>query len=135
MLGGDEIAREDEPQETSSYPEPAHSPIPTIPREEPEKIKIWREEQRIRLEQKDIAEEENKNELREKAKKELEDWYKQHEEQVAKTRQANRTAEKELVADTAKIEPGTEWERIAKLCDFNPKTSKSSRDISRMRSI
>ena len=46
-----------------------------------------------------------------------------------------RTAEKELVADTAKIEPGTEWERIAKLCDFNPKTSKSSRDISRMRSI
>lgn len=122
MLGGDEVAR-------------ARSPIPTIQREEPEKIKIWREEQRIRLEQKDIAEEENKNELREKAKKELEEWYKQHEEQVAKTRQANRSAEKELVADTGKMEPGTEWERIAKLCDFNPKTAKSSRDISRMRSI
>ncbi|XP_066983153.1 clathrin light chain isoform X2 [Macrobrachium rosenbergii] len=121
--------------EGSSHPEPARSPIPTIQREEPEKIKIWREEQRIRLEQKDIAEEENKNELREKAKKELEEWYKQHEEQVAKTRQANRSAEKELVADTGKMEPGTEWERIAKLCDFNPKTAKSSRDISRMRSI
>ncbi|XP_068210495.1 clathrin light chain B isoform X2 [Palaemon carinicauda] len=121
--------------ESSSYPEPARSPVPTIQREEPEKIKIWREEQRIRLEQKDIEEEENKNELREKAKKELEEWYKQHEEQVAKTRQANRSAEKELVADTAKMEPGTEWERIAKLCDFNPKTAKSSRDISRMRSI
>ncbi|XP_068210539.1 clathrin light chain isoform X9 [Palaemon carinicauda] len=139
MLGGDEVARESDLPESSSYPEPARSPVPTIQREEPEKIKIWREEQRIRLEQKDIEEEENKNELREKAKKELEEWYKQHEEQVAKTRQANRdackSAEKELVADTAKMEPGTEWERIAKLCDFNPKTAKSSRDISRMRSI
>lgn len=39
------------------------------------------------------------------------------------------------MAETAEIEPGTEWERIAKLCDFNPKSSKSSRDVSRMRSI
>ncbi|KAK7067318.1 hypothetical protein SK128_015864 [Halocaridina rubra] len=130
-----EPSTEAELQDSASYPEPARSPVPTIPREEPEKIKIWREEQRVRLEHKDIAEEENKNELREKAKKELEEWYKQHEEQVAKTRQANRSAEKELVADTGKMEPGTEWERIAKLCDFNPKTAKSSRDISRMRSI
>jgi len=111
------------------------TPVPPPVREEPEKIRIWREEQEKLLKEKDAAEELAKEELRVKAKKELDDWYKQHEEQVAKTRQANRTAEKELVADTAKIEPGTEWERIAKLCDFNPKTSKSSRDISRMRSI
>lgn len=38
----------------------------------------------------DKAEEQNKSDLMERAKKELEDWYKQHEEQVAKTRQANR---------------------------------------------
>lgn len=38
----------------------------------------------------DKAEEQNKTDLMERAKKELEDWYKQHEEQVAKTRQANR---------------------------------------------
>ncbi|MDK2413689.1 hypothetical protein QHH03_31845, partial [Aphanizomenon sp. 202] len=67
-------------------------------REEPEKIKLWREQQRLRLEEKDAAENKNKEELKEKARKELEDWYKQHEEQVAKTRQANRSAEKELVA-------------------------------------
>ncbi|RXG67230.1 Clathrin light chain [Armadillidium vulgare] len=112
----------------------APSPIPVV-REEPEKIRLWREQQEKRLEEKDAAEELSKEELREKAAKELEEWYKQHEEQVTKTRQANRSAEKELVADTTKMEPGTEWERIAKLCDFNPKTSKSSRDISRMRSI
>lgn len=47
----------------------------------------------------------------------------------------DRNAEKQFVAETADIEPGTEWERIAKLCDFNPKSSKSSRDVSRMRSI
>lgn len=46
-----------------------------------------------------------------------------------------RNAEKEFVAETDAIEPGTEWERIAKLCDFNPKASKTSRDVSRMRSI
>lgn len=46
-----------------------------------------------------------------------------------------RNAEKQFVAETDEIEPGTEWERIAKLCDFNPKTNKSSKDISRMRSI
>lgn len=46
-----------------------------------------------------------------------------------------RNAEKQFVAEMAEIEPGTEWERIAKLCDFNPKSSKSSRDVSRMRSI
>ncbi|XP_063886147.1 clathrin light chain-like isoform X12 [Scylla paramamosain] len=116
-------------------PPMAYSPVPTIPKEEPEKIRIWREQQEVRLKEKDAAEELNKEELKEKARKELEDWYKQHEEQVAKTRQANRSAEKELVADIGKMEPGTEWERIAKLCNFNPKTAKSSRDISRMRSI
>lgn len=46
-----------------------------------------------------------------------------------------RSAEKELVADTEPMAPGTEWERIAKLCDFNPKASKHTKDISRMRSI
>ncbi|KAK8738669.1 hypothetical protein OTU49_003999, partial [Cherax quadricarinatus] len=39
MLGGDEVAQ-------------ARSPIPHVVREDPEKIKIWREQQRIRLEQK-----------------------------------------------------------------------------------
>jgi hypothetical protein len=46
-----------------------------------------------------------------------------------------RNAEKQYVAESDEIEPGTEWERIAKLCDFNPKSSKTSKDVSRMRSI
>jgi len=128
MLGGDEVAP------ASTTPIRSVTPTPVV-REEPEKIKLWREEQLKRMEEKDKLEEQAKEELRLKAKAELEEWYKQHEEQVAKTRQANRSAEKELVAETSAIEPGTEWERISKLCDFNPKTAKSTRDISRMRSI
>lgn len=48
-----------------------------------------------------------------------------------------RNAEKENIAETDDIEPGTEWERIAKLCDFSQSTkgSKSLRDNGRMRSI
>lgn len=59
-------------------------------REEPEKIKKWREEQIKRLEEKDKEEEKKKQEWREIAKKELEDWYKNHEEAIAKTKAANR---------------------------------------------
>ncbi|XP_037918058.1 clathrin light chain isoform X3 [Hermetia illucens] len=112
---------------------------PPVQREEPEKIRKWREDQKQRLEDKDKEEEKKKEELREQAKKELEEWYKHHEETIAKTKAANResakNAEKQFVAENDEIEPGTEWERIAKLCDFNPKSNKSSRDVSRMRSI
>lgn len=46
-----------------------------------------------------------------------------------------RNAEKQFVAEADEVEPGTEWERIAKLCEFNPKSSRTSKDVSRMRSI
>ncbi|XP_065080376.1 clathrin light chain isoform X2 [Ochlerotatus camptorhynchus] len=109
--------------------------VPKQVTEEPERIRKWREEQKARLEEKDREEERKREELREQARKELEDWYKHHEEAISKTKAANRNAEKQFVAETDEIEPGTEWERIARLCDFNPKTNKSSKDISRMRSI
>ncbi|XP_071455252.1 clathrin light chain isoform X2 [Hetaerina americana] len=114
---------------------PVSAPVKNIIREEPEKIKKWREEQKERLELKDANEEKKREEWREVAKKELEDWYRHHEETISKTKAANRNAEKQFVAETDAMEPGTEWERIAKLCDFNPKSSKSSKDVSRMRSI
>ncbi|XP_022170904.1 clathrin light chain isoform X5 [Myzus persicae] len=117
------------------------SPInaPKIEREEPEKIKKWREEQKTRLEEKDADEEKKKEELRLVAKSELEEWYKIHKEQIAKTKDVNResaiNAEKQFVAESDEIEPGTEWDRISKLCDFNPKSSRASKDVTRMRSI
>lgn len=56
----------------------------------PEKIRKWREAQLSRLEDKDAAEEKAKEVLRKQAEKELEDWYKRHEETIAKTKNLNR---------------------------------------------
>ncbi|CAO1426489.1 unnamed protein product [Diamesa tonsa] len=103
--------------------------------EVPEKILKWKQQQESRLLEKDANEEKVKEVLREQAKKELEDWYKRHEESITKTKSLNRNAEKECVADEfgEEIIPGTEWDRISKLCDFS-KSSKSTNN-SRMRSI
>uniref|UniRef100_T1JKJ1 Clathrin light chain n=1 Tax=Strigamia maritima TaxID=126957 RepID=T1JKJ1_STRMM len=117
-----------------SESEPTPPPKPIV-REEPEKIKKWREEQKIRLEQKDEEEERKKDELREGAQHELDEWYRHHMEQVEKTQLQNRNAEKEHVMERDAQTTGQEWEKIARLCDFNPKTSKTSKDVSRMRSI
>jgi len=118
-------------------PEPVHQVTPnySLPREEPEKILKWREDQKLRLEQKDEEEERKKQEMKEQASKELEEWYSQHKETIEKTRMSNRNAEKELACQSAEVESGQEWERIAKLCDFNPKASRNNKDVSRMRSI
>ncbi|XP_017756960.1 PREDICTED: clathrin light chain isoform X2 [Eufriesea mexicana] len=113
--------------------EAASKPAPV--KEEPEKIRKWREEQKARLEEKDAEEEKKKEEWREAARNELEEWYKHHAEAISKTKTTNRNAEKQFVAEADEVEPGTEWERIAKLCDFNPKSSRTSKDVSRMRSI
>jgi len=107
--------------------------------QEPEKIKLWREEQRVRLQTKDVEEENKKKEWKEAAKKELEDWYKNRQEQLAKTHASNKVnnkaAEAELVAPREGGSSGSEWERMNKLCDFNPKANKNTKDVSRMRSI
>ncbi|XP_076646878.1 clathrin light chain isoform X3 [Halictus rubicundus] len=128
-------------QPNETQPPPATETVSKPPpvKEEPEKIRKWREEQKTRLEEKDAEEEKKKEEWREAARKELEEWYKHHAEAISKTKTTNResakNAEKQFVAEADEVEPGTEWERIAKLCDFNPKSSRTSKDVSRMRSI
>lgn len=113
--------------------EPVQTTVFKQEREEPEKIKLWREEQKKRLEEKDAEEEMKREEMMKIAKKELEDWYKNHEEQIAKTKAANRNAEKALARGSESgVEDGNEWARVAELCDFGPKRG---RDVARLRSI
>ncbi|XP_030423788.1 clathrin light chain A isoform X3 [Gopherus flavomarginatus] len=114
---------------------------------EPESIRKWREEQKERLEVLDANSRKQEAEWKEKAIKELEEWYARQDEQLQKTKANNRTnishpcysleqaAEEAFVNDVEEISPGTEWERVARLCDFNPKSSKQAKDVSRMRSI
>ncbi|NXS76659.1 CLCA protein, partial [Pandion haliaetus] len=102
---------------------------------EPESIRKWREEQKERLEQLDANSRKQETEWKEKAIKELEEWYARQDEKLQKTKASNRAAEEAFVNDAEDIFPGTEWERVAQLCDFNPKSSKQARDVSRMRSV
>ncbi|XP_008264909.1 clathrin light chain A isoform X3 [Oryctolagus cuniculus] len=114
---------------------------------EPESIRKWREEQKERLEALDANSRKQEAEWKEKAIKELEEWYARQDEQLQKTKANNSTninhpcysleqaAEEAFVNDIDESSPGTEWERVARLCDFNPKSSKQAKDVSRMRSV
>ncbi|XP_071587803.1 clathrin light chain A isoform X3 [Heliangelus exortis] len=102
---------------------------------EPESIRKWREEQKERLEQLDANSRKQEAEWKEKAIKELEEWYARQDENLQKTKASNRAAEEAFVNDAEDVFPGTEWERVAQLCDFNPKSSKQAKDVSRMRSV
>ncbi|XP_068279002.1 clathrin light chain A isoform X1 [Nyctibius grandis] len=114
---------------------------------EPESILKWREEQKERLEQLDANSRKQEAEWKEKAIKELEEWYSRQDEKLQKIKASNSTninhpcysleqaAEEAFVNDAEDIFPGTEWERVAQLCDFNPKSSKQAKDVSRMRSV
>jgi clathrin light chain A len=107
--------------------------------QEPEKMKLWREEQRQRLQTKDETEAIKQKEWKEASKRELEEWYKKRQEQLTKTHSNNKSnntaSEAEMTKSNNEFECGQEWERMAKLCDFNPKANKNNRDVSRLRSI
>lgn len=106
-----------------------------IQRQEPESLRKWREEQKTRLEALDLASKTAEAEWKEKAKKELEDWHVHQSEQMEKNKANNRASEEAFLAETDGESPGSEWERVARLCDFNPKTNKTAKDVSRMRSV
>ncbi|KFU92932.1 Clathrin light chain B, partial [Chaetura pelagica] len=44
-------------------------------------------------------------------------------------------SEEAFLKESKEETPGSEWEKVAQLCDFNPKSSKQSKDVSRMRSV
>uniref|UniRef100_A0A4X1VSI9 Clathrin light chain n=1 Tax=Sus scrofa TaxID=9823 RepID=A0A4X1VSI9_PIG len=139
----------------SNGPTDSYAAISQVDRlqSEPESIRKWREEQTERLEALDANSRKQEAEWKEKAIKELEEWYARQDEQLQKTKANNRVAdeafykqpfadvigyvaaEEAFVNDIEESSPGTEWERVARLCDFNPKSSKQAKDVSRMRSV
>ncbi|XP_053512429.1 clathrin light chain A isoform X2 [Artibeus jamaicensis] len=133
----------------SNGPTDSYAAISQVDRlqSEPESIRKWREEQTERLEALDANSRKQEAEWKEKAVKELEEWYARQDEQLQKTKANNSTninhpcysleqaAEEAFVNDIDESSPGTEWERVARLCDFNPKSSKQAKDVSRMRSV
>ncbi|XP_058021553.1 clathrin light chain B isoform X2 [Ahaetulla prasina] len=103
--------------------------------QEPESIRKWREEQKKRLQELDAASKVLEQEWREKAKKDLEEWNIRQNEQMERNQANNRASEEAFLKESKEETTGTEWEKVAQLCDFNPKSSKQSKDVSRMRSV
>ncbi|XP_015823462.2 clathrin light chain A isoform X3 [Nothobranchius furzeri] len=121
----------------SNGPSDAYAAISNADRlqAEPESLRKWREEQKERLEVLDANSRKQESEWKDKAKLELEEWHARQNEQLEKTKTNNRAAEEAMISDLDENNPGTEWERVARLCDFNPKSSKQAKDVSRMRSV
>merc|ERR1712142_87585 len=103
--------------------------------EEPECLRKWREEQKERIRIKDEEEERKKEELRQKAKKELESFYKNYEEELQLTKKENRIAEEAFLEDVHGLKPGTEWERVCRNSNFNSKVNHNKKDRSRMKNV
>jgi hypothetical protein len=109
---------------------------------EPETIRKWRDEFTARIDKKDTEEETKRKEMREQAKKELEDFHKQRVEQMERikgqNRLNNRTLEDDLFnngntsTSNGKI---NDWDKITSLCEFNPKNNRSQKDLTRYRSV
>uniref|UniRef100_A0A663MMX1 Clathrin light chain n=1 Tax=Athene cunicularia TaxID=194338 RepID=A0A663MMX1_ATHCN len=153
--GGEHVTKLVAAQWESNGPTDAYAAIAKADRltQEPESIRKWREEQKKRLEELDAASKVTEQEWREKAKKDLEEWNLRQNEQMEKNRANNRIADKAFyqqpdadvigyvaseeafLKESKEESPGSEWEKVAQLCDFNPKSSKQSKDVSRMRSV
>merc|ERR1712198_452942 len=102
---------------------------------EPDCIAQWRLKQAERIQIKDKEEEERMKEMREKAKKDLEDWYRKYNEEVKQTKEENKVLEEAFLQEVHGLKPGTEWERVAKNCGFNNKVVHCKKDRSRMRNV
>jgi len=103
--------------------------------QESDKLKQWREEQKIMLSNKDAEEEKKKKELKEQARKELDDWYRNRKEQLDKLHLNNKQNENDEQSTANSNGGNNQWERIAKLVDFNTKFNKNAKDVSRMKNI
>lgn len=137
--GGGGVGGEPEPLATTEEPA-AYDPYSAVTQmdtiqAEPECIKQWREQQAEMLAKKDQEEEEALKEMQNQATVELQEWYTRHEEQLTQIKAGNRQAEAAFIEERDEDVPGHEWERVARICDFNPKNSKNTKDVSRMRSI
>jgi hypothetical protein len=109
---------------------------------EPETIRKWREEFSARINKKDVEEETKRKEMREQAKKELDDFYKQRVEQMERSKEQNRVNNRTLEDDLFKNGNTStsngkfnDWDKITSLCEFNPKTNRSQKDLTRYRSV
>ncbi|KAK6341191.1 hypothetical protein TWF696_008278 [Orbilia brochopaga] len=109
----------------------------TLPTEEPEVIKQWRERQQLEIQRRDELSESRKQETINKARAAIDDFYDNYNAKKDKSIEQTRAEAEEFLASRENTSAGgTAWERIAKLVDLTDKGVKSGRtDKSRFREL
>jgi len=102
---------------------------------EPESIRKWKAEQAEQIAVRDAEAEAKRKDWKEEAAKDLDDWNTRQNDVLSKNKVGNREAQDAMIADQQDSKPGQQWEKICKLCDFNPKNNRNAKDTARMRSI
>lgn len=106
-----------------------------VQKEVPEKIRLWQENHKIMLEQKDRDEQESIERLRQEGKEELSKWLENNKSHLEKIKTSNRMHETSDLNGNETVSDNEMWKSIYELCEFSQQKIKNGRDTSRMKSI
>lgn len=116
------------------------APVYTMPKIEPEIIKQWREEFKLRTDKIEVDADQEANEWRQAAKEALDKFYADRDEKLSQTRKMNRESADALKIDNESFDPTKDmndqekWDQVTQRIDFNAKGS-CTKDNSRMRQV
>ncbi|KAL1916307.1 uncharacterized protein VTP21DRAFT_5924 [Calcarisporiella thermophila] len=95
----------------------------------------WRERRQHEIAERDAESERKRNETIQKARQAIDQFYEDYNTKKDQTARQNRAAEKEFFDKRDDTTSGTVWERVLREVDVNSKTTKSTRDVSRMKQL
>ena len=99
-------------------------------------ITEWRERQRRLIEEKDMRSARKKSEVLDEGQKALEKFYEEY--NYRKTKNMTLNQERESMLQRERDEPsvkGKEWDRVCRYIDLNVKNTRSTKDLTRMKSL
>jgi len=119
--------------------EAAPAPVYTMPKIEPEIIKQWREDFKLRTEKIENDANQEADEWKQAAREALDKFYADRDEKMQKTASQNREEADALKVNgdsysTENLDSHEKWEHVTQSIDFNAKGS-CSKDTTRMRQV
>lgn len=128
------------PPSEPSPPPPVVQPTFTMPKIEPEIIKQWREDFKIRCDEIERIADEEKEQWKSAASEALDKFYKERAEVLEKNKKLNRENADALRVEQEEFDPTDgktdqqKWDMVTQRIDFNAKGS-CTKDTSRMRQV
>ncbi|KIY65306.1 hypothetical protein CYLTODRAFT_379610 [Cylindrobasidium torrendii FP15055 ss-10] len=98
----------------------------TMPEDEPEVIRAWREKQQEEIAARDQASEERRQETKNKAERSMDEFYEAYSRKKTDAIASNKEKEAQFLQElTDSLSAGTTWERIGKLIELENSQSKT----------